>query len=100
MLKEARSYFVLSLSKFFICIYSKQRQFLLHIFCLSLRSLTRQKRQKPSPGQPLVCPSVRVNQRGFPWTDFLKIRFCELVLKSREKVQIWIIPDRNIGPYT
>jgi hypothetical protein len=87
MPKEARNdYVVVNISKFFIFIYSKQRQFLLLFSCLSLRSLTR---QKPSPGPPLVFPSVRFYQCNFPWTDFHNIRYCKIVLKSGEKVQIW-----------
>jgi hypothetical protein len=47
-----------------------------------------------------VRPSVRTSRRGSHWIDFREIWYLELLLKSVEKLWIWLKSDKNIGKYT
>lgn len=51
----------------------------------------------------LACPSVRpsvVVELGFHWLDFREIWYWELLLKSVERVQVWLKSVRYIWHFT
>ena len=48
---------------------------------------------------PFVRPSVRMQQLGFHWTDFYKIWYLKISLKSAEKNHVSIQSDKNNGNF-
>jgi hypothetical protein len=49
---------------------------------------------------PSSCPSVRTYKCRSNWTDYREIRYCGLIRKSAEKLQIWLKSSTNIGNLT
>jgi hypothetical protein len=47
-----------------------------------------------------VCLSVCKEQLGSHWMDFYEISNPELLLKSVEKIQVWLKSDNNIRHFT
>jgi len=49
---------------------------------------------------PSVRPSVRMEQLGSHWTDFLTIWYLGIFRKSVEKIQVSLKSDKNSGYFT
>jgi hypothetical protein len=46
-----------------------------------------------------VCPSVRMQQFGFRWTDFCEISYLIIFRNSVEKIHVSFISDKNNNGY-
>jgi hypothetical protein len=46
-----------------------------------------------------VCPSVRMEQLGFDWTDFREIWYLTIFRHSVEEVQFWLKSGKNNGHF-